>query len=180
MLGQLAYNDPASNHSQISRQRTASSKISQSRHVPHQQFGHGIGTQVVGVVGVEFQTVGMSCVLDNLNKQWCEPIDKQSPCPALTIEQVRQQFAVVGCQWHDINSQKITITLTRVIHNSYYAKIRNLNGTLNRKRGCWCFAYGKMEFFCLMSKVAVFVLKHLGLDISTGHCWNRPPAGVLI
>jgi hypothetical protein len=48
--------------------------------------------------------VCVSGMLDDLHNEWCVAIDKQIPRPALTIQQVCQQFAVVICQRHGVNS----------------------------------------------------------------------------
>jgi len=55
----------------------------------------------------------MCRVLDDLNNKRRVPIDKQSPCPALTVEQVCQQFAIMVRQRHGFNSLALPNTLSR-------------------------------------------------------------------
>jgi len=100
MLSQLANDNPPGDHTQISSQRTSTSKTSESSHVANQKFSEGVGAKIFHVVGVQFQAVSLRRVVDDLQDQACIPINKQFPRSALSGEQVTQQLAIDVSEWH--------------------------------------------------------------------------------
>ena len=76
MSCEFPHDGAASDHTQISGQRTATSKASKGRHVAQQQFGKGVRAEIFNIVGVQFQTVSMRRVLNHLQDQTGESIDK--------------------------------------------------------------------------------------------------------
>jgi hypothetical protein len=83
VLSQFSNDDAAGDYRQIRGQRTTSPKRPQRRHVPQQQFSESVSAKIFDIVGVEFEAMSLRGVLNYLNNQACESIDKKPPCTTL-------------------------------------------------------------------------------------------------
>lgn len=88
MLGQLSHNDTPSDHRQIGGERTAASEVPQRRHIPLQQFGKRLRTQIFGVIPGQFQAMGMGCLANYLQDQAGESIHKDLPATTMPGKQI--------------------------------------------------------------------------------------------
>jgi hypothetical protein len=61
---------------EIGGERAATAEIAEYSHVAQEQFGEGVGTQVVSVVSRQTETVCTGCLPDNLLNQSREPVNE--------------------------------------------------------------------------------------------------------
>ena len=93
-FGDFADDDASSDDREIGGERTLTAKVPQDGKIVRQQRHEDFGAQIVRIVTRQRSRPGMSRVLDDMDEQSDESVDKVLPGPRLLVQALFEQIAV--------------------------------------------------------------------------------------
>ena len=97
----LPHDNPPGDHCQVRGQRTLTAKSTQGGKIVAEKFQKHIRTQVVDIVRREPDAARMSGMIDHVDEQTHEAIDKVLPRPGLLVQAAFKQTAINFGESHE-------------------------------------------------------------------------------
>ena len=108
VLEHLSDDDSPGNHGQVGCQTGLATKVSKNGKIILDQVQKDLGTEVIAIIRREPHASGVGRVIDDVNHQTQEPIDKILPCPGLLVQAPFEEVSVNLGEGHGMYPQMST------------------------------------------------------------------------